>query len=197
MPTRPLEEGGWCEYFAELTYFYDFPGGHRKNATFQTMICVDGDTVPWNDPRTYLRHPYYKKYADDVNPSDWWGSRTQQIIRFAEVLLTYAEARAMSGGPDDSAYRALNMIRNRAGLPDLTQGISSEAFRDSVVAERGWEFAGGEYASRWFDLIRLELLEEVTKYRDPSEIQLHHFPTHDDYWRTIPSDESGVIPRLY
>jgi starch-binding outer membrane protein, SusD/RagB family len=197
MPTRPREEGGWTYYFAEIAFFKAFPKGPRKNATFQTRICVNGDTVPWNDGRTFTGHPYYKKYAEDVNPTDWWGSRTQQVIRYAEVLLTYAEAKAMSGGPDATAYQALNTIRNRAGLPDITAGLSAEAFRDSVVAERGWEFAGGENASRWFDLIRLELLEEVTLKRDPAEMPLYHAPTHDDYWREIPGSESSVKTRIY
>ncbi len=169
----------------------------EKKATYQTMICVNGDTVPWNDARTFQGHPYYKKYADDINPKDWWGSRTQQVIRYAEVLLTYAEAKAMSDGPDASAYNALNTIRNRAGLKNLTQGLSARAFRDSVVAERGWEFAGGENASRWFDLIRLEILEAATMKRDPAETPLYHPPTHDDYWRRIPTSESSIEPRIY
>jgi len=97
----------------------------------------------------------------------------------------------MSGGPDASAYEALNTIRNRAGLPDLASGLSAKAFRDSVVAERGWEFAGGESASRWFDLIRLELLEEATLKRDPAEMPLHHAPTHEDYWMKIPASEAS------
>src|SRR5690606_28254203 len=105
------------------------------------------------------KHPYFLKYRDDESydpathkMNDWWGSATVYLIRYAEVLLTYAEAKAMSGaGPDLTAYAAINEVRNRAGLEALQPGLGQAAFRDSVIAERGWEFAGFEPASRWFD----------------------------------------------
>ncbi len=193
---RPEEEGGWCDYFGEITFFKNFPAGPRKDATYQTVIKVNGTPVPWDDPSTLQGNPYFKKYADDVNNGDWWGSRCEQVIRYAEVLLTYAEAKAMSDGPDQSAYDALNTIRNRAGLPDIATGLSAMAFRDSVVAERGWEFAGGETASRWFDLIRLEMLETVTANRDPSELPLNHFPNHTDYWSPKPIGDVSLNNNL-
>jgi hypothetical protein len=178
---------GWCDYYAEISFFRRFPPGPRKDATYQTLIPVrNAGEVLWDDDRTWRKHPYFKKYQDDFPGATWAGSRTEQLIRYAEVLLTYAEAKAMSNGPDETAYNALNKVRNRAGLPDITPGLSAEAFRDSVIAERGWEFAGGEPASRWFDLIRLERVEEVTLLRDSTEIPLDHHPTHDDYWRPIP-----------
>jgi hypothetical protein len=193
---RPEEEGGWCDYFGEITFFNNFPEGPRKDATYQTIINVNGTPVPWDDPSTFQGNPYFKKYADDVNNRDWWGSRCEQVIRYAEVLLTYAEAKAMSDGPDASAYDALNTIRNRAGLPDIATGLSAIAFRDSVVAERGWEFAGGETASRWFDLIRLEMLEAVTANRDPSELPLNHPPNKSDYWSPKPLGDASLNPNL-
>jgi len=41
--------------------------------------------------------------------------------------------------------------------------------QDQIIAEKGWEFAG-EY-SRWFDLTRLEMVEEVIARKDPNELQ--------------------------
>jgi len=98
----------------------------------------------------------------------------------------------MSGGVDASAYNAVNLIRSRAGLPDLTPGLSATDFRDSVVAERGWEFAGGEPASHWFDLIRLEKVEEAALNRDPKELVLKHTPTKSDYWMPLPSVDKSL-----
>jgi len=92
---------------------------------------------------------------------DWCSSRTMMIIRYAEVLLIYAESKAMSGGPDASAYEAINLVRNRAGLSDLVPGLTATAFRDSVINERKWEFAGNEPNSRWFDMVRTETVEEA------------------------------------
>ena len=197
---RPEEEAGsgWAEYYADISFFNKFPAGPRKDVTYKTSLNLHGTVVPWYSDLTRHQHPYFHKYTDDRDSLDWWGSRTQQIIRYAEVLLTYAEAKAMSTGVDQSAYDAVNLVRARAaGKPnDLTPGLSASAFRDSVVAERGWEFAGGEPASRWFDLIRLERVEEANASRDPKEIPLNHAPTHADYWMPIPSYDKAINPNL-
>ena len=79
----------------------------------------------------------------------------------ADVLLIYAEAQAMSAGVDASAYNAINRVRERAGLEDLDPGLSSSEFQKKVIEERGWEFAGLRFTSRWYDLVRMEMVEEV------------------------------------
>ncbi len=198
--SRPYEDflggwaHGWFDYAAEISFFKRFPEGIRKDATFKTII----GGLPWDDPAAAEhKHPYFDKYTDEFPGASWIGARTAQVIRYAEVLLNYAEAQAMTdGAPNAQAYQAINTIRNRAGLPDLTPGLSAEAFRDSVIAERGWEFAGGEAPSRWFDLIRTEKVEEMNALRDPVEIPLVKQPTHDDYWMPIPGIDAGVNPNL-
>lgn len=188
---------GWCDYFAEISFFKRFPAGIRKDATYQTIINVAGVDVSWDDARTNRQHPYFAKFQDEFPGSSWVGARAGQVIRYAEVLLNYAEAQAMAEGtPNADAYNAINTIRNRAGLPNLVAGLSGTAFRDSVIKERGWEFAGGEAPSRWFDLIRTETLEQVTLLRDPKELTLKKQPTHDDYWMPIPVVDGGINPNL-
>ncbi len=73
-----------------------------------------------------------------------------------------------TGSASGLAYTRINLVRQRAGEPPLTAGLSSTAFRDSVVFERGYEFAG-EFGVRWFDIVRLQLLPKVIAARDPSE----------------------------
>jgi hypothetical protein len=196
-PERPVEEGGWCDYFAEITFFNNFPAGARKDATFQTVINNNGTLMNWDDPLTTMQHPYYKKYQEAEDNLDWWSSRTTQVIRYADVLLTYAEAKARSGEPDALAYTCLNKVHERAGLTQIASGsLSTPDFITAVVNERGWEFAGGEPNSRWFDLIRLEMVEEVTANRDAKELQLNHTPTHDDYLMPIPGTEVDLNSNL-
>jgi starch-binding outer membrane protein, SusD/RagB family len=78
-------------------------------------------------------------------------------IRYAEVLLTYAEAQnQVNNGPDASAYAAINAVRSRAGLPNLTAGLTKAQFQDSVIRERRYEFFAEE-AMRYMDLKRLKL----------------------------------------
>ncbi|WP_215240756.1 RagB/SusD family nutrient uptake outer membrane protein [Dyadobacter helix] len=204
----PSEYAGWDYFFAELNFFKAFPAGPRKDATFWTKFPIlnSNGTVTIKDwTEIQQKRPYYKKYIEcdnfDWNKPwinvGWTSSRTNQVIRFAEVLLIYAEAKAMSGAPDATAYAAINKVRNRAGLANLTAGLSREAFRDSVIAERGWEFAGLEpNASRWFDLVRTEGVEKAAANRDASEIQLAVKPTKSNYFAPIPDSELLLNPKL-
>jgi hypothetical protein len=103
----------------------------------------------------------------------------------------------MSANPDASAYDALNAVRKRAGLENMTAGLSQLAFRDSVVMERAWEFAGAEInPARWYDLVRLERVEEAAKDRHPSELPILNPPTKDDYFAPIPISEILINPNL-
>ena len=74
------------------------------------------------------------------------------IIRYAELLLIHAEAENEANGPTTKAYKSLNKVRNRAGLPDLTPGLTKDQFREAVYLDRRLELVF-EY-QRWFDLIR-------------------------------------------
>jgi hypothetical protein len=237
---RPVQFGGWEVYCPEISFFQRFPEGKRKEATFvtefplETGFYSDIPVIPWPADRPMLswenimfQHPYYFKMWEmeglegenkwkPVDEADWNCSRTNQVIRYAEVLLIYAEAQAMAdGAPNALAYDCVNLVRNRAkaGLSggvnphvdDLPAGLSAMAFRDSVFVERGWEFAGFEYASRWFDLVRLELVEDAVKEqpehtflpgRSPVEWAITNPPTHARYFSPIPEADVLLNPNL-
>ncbi|MDR1880509.1 MAG: RagB/SusD family nutrient uptake outer membrane protein [Tannerellaceae bacterium] len=237
---RPVQFGGWELYCPEINFFKRFPEGKRKEATFvwefplETGFYTDVPILPWPESRPMVswenmmfKHPYYFKMWEmeglegatkwvPLSESDWACSRTNQVIRYAEVLLIYAEAQAMADGvPNALAYECVNLVRNRAkvGLnngvnphvDDLQPGLSATAFRDSVFVERGWEFAGFEYASRWFDLVRLELVEDAAKEqpehtflpgRSPEEWPVTNPPTHESYFLPIPEADVLLNPNL-
>lgn len=210
MMGMPEDEGGWDEYFSEINFFNSFPAGPRKDATFQTTMKLvsTGEVIPWQE--NAQKHPYYMKmrYANGSNPNNLYdfyddpyhfsfsSNRTAQVMRFAEVKLIYAEAQAMSNSPDASAYKEINDVRHRAGLPDLTPGLSQTAFRDSVVMERAWEFAGPEQGQRWFDLVRLERVEQANSNRHPDELPLVNAPSKEYYFSPIPYAEKLINPNL-
>ena len=179
----PDDEGGWDDFFPEINYFKDAPVCKRTDETFHTQIKSNKfGVISWDDPRTATHHPYYNKFryaAGDgivetptkVISFNASTNKTTDVVRFAETLLTYAEASAMSANTvSDEAYEALNKVRRRAGLKDIVKGLSATAFRDSVVNERKYEFAG-EFGQRWFDIVRLQLLPKVIARRDPNEFK--------------------------
>jgi hypothetical protein len=162
----PSEENGWDDYFTELNFFKNFPAGIRKDVTFHTTITKpDGSKILWQN--TSVKHPYFAKFRVNGGEAIWQTSATLPLMRYAQVLLIYAEAQARSdNAPNAQAYNCVNTIRSRAGLTALS-GLSKNDFINAVVNERAWEFAG-EYL-RWFDIVRLQLLPQVNAARDPAE----------------------------
>jgi hypothetical protein len=65
------------------------------------------------------------------------------LLRFAEVLLTYAEAKIELNQIDQSVYDAINRVRTRSdvGLPALTSGLTQAELRNIVRRERTIELA--------------------------------------------------------
>jgi len=74
------------------------------------------------------------------------------VIRYANVLLTFAEASNEANGPTADAYDAVNAVRKRAELPDLA-GLSKDALREAIWKERWHELCFEN--KTWFDMVRL------------------------------------------
>ncbi|CAL1517932.1 RagB/SusD family nutrient uptake outer membrane protein [Chitinophaga sp. MM2321] len=193
-PTVPAEEGGWEDYHAEINFFNNFPAGKRKDITFYTVFHkADGTLVEWQN--SIAKHPYYGKFRIEHNDR-WYSSMPVHLMRYAHVLLIYAEAQARATGtPNADAYKALNEVRKRAGLGDAPTNLGGPAFADAVVMERAWEFAG-EATTRWFDLIRLEKVEEANSNKNAADLQPIGTITKDDYWFPVPLGDASVNPNL-
>jgi hypothetical protein len=82
-----------------------------------------------------------------------------QEVRFAEVLLIYAEAENELNGPSADVEAAVNRVRTRAGLPNLPGGLSQAGMREKIRQERRIELVFENH--RWFDLIRWDLAKTV------------------------------------
>jgi len=142
---------------------------------------------------------------------DWWSETggsgvTLYLLRYAQTLLTYAEAKARSGALDESAYEAVNQIRRRANKldiftpsqfdlpPDLTPG----QFLDSVVWERAWELCT-EPEGRWFDIVRLDLRSKLAGYRYPQDQPTKvsdDLLNEDWYFYLIPQEDRWLNPNF-
>lgn len=186
------EESGWSDYFAEIGFFNSFPAGKRKDITFHTVFKTSKGDLPWQNSIT--KHPYYNKFRVNAPTLGFATSNTDlavKLLRYAQVMLTYAEAQARTGtAPTREAYEAVNQIRKRAGLTDLPSGMSAQVFAEAVVNERAWEFAG-EY-NRWFDLQRLELVESANSNKAADDLKPLNSITKERYWLPIPYADSQI-----
>ena len=113
----------------------------------------------------------FKKFRDARSIERSAHGNDFHVLRYADVLTTFAEAESQAnGGPTPAAYDAINRVRRRAyGLStaapsaarDLPPGLSAQAFRDAVLLERAYEFTAE--GRRYWDLKRTGTLEAAIR----------------------------------
>ena len=122
------------------------------------------------------------------------------VIRFADVLLMYAEALNEVSGPVQDVYSSINKVRQRpsVNMPPLPSGLSQEEMRETIRHERRIELAG---ESRYFFDIRrwgtIDLLMNQPVYNYKNDlIQNRSFKPNRDYYWPIPYTEIDLNPSL-
>jgi hypothetical protein len=99
---------------------------------------------------------FLRKYVNPTKDVTKWVSDCQAIfIRLSEIYLNYAEAQNALGN-DGEALKYVNMIRQRAGMPDVTG--AGTVLRDKIRQERRIELAFE--GQRYYDLRRWKILEQ-------------------------------------
>lgn len=136
-----------------LTVIYpgaDYIKADGTKAVFNTLDkTVDGSananfmTAADNASKTGLT---WNKYLGPITQyADIWKSNACPIVfRYAEVLLTWAEAENELNGPSEDVYAKINEVRTRVGMPEVDRSKynSKETLRELIWRERGVEFAG-------------------------------------------------------
>lgn len=140
-------------------FYQSFEAGDKRagdrQGFFYTSYYSGGNGTLKN-----LSAPYIYKHFDTVAHGSAGKAGTGQSslnwpqIRYAQVLLTYAEAQNEVGsGPNAAAYTALKSIRDRAGLVTPAMGTYTKAsFQEAVWRERWHELCYENIT--WFDMIR-------------------------------------------
>jgi hypothetical protein len=135
-----------------------------------------GQIESWNGTKNGY---YLKKFMDPATVGQYYrNTNTWVEFRYAEILLNYAEACIEIGGADlQNGLDALNMVRNRAGLPDRVTTDQAKA-REWVRHERYLEhFAEGH---QWYDMRRWMTAPDVIT--DVFEMKVKEFVNGDWEW---------------
>jgi hypothetical protein len=147
------------------------------------------------------KYSIYDKGAPPAGMGDLKGGQSETnyiILRYADVLLMYAEAQNEAFGPEQSVYDALNEVRTRAGMPTFDMVYNQDELRNIIRHERRVEFAGeGTYYNdvrRW-KTAEQDLNATIFKY-DGSAIETRQFNASRDYWWPIPQTEMDLNPSL-
>ena len=138
--------------FAEEKFVAAYEPGDKRAEEKQfyystfTLRADRSDTI--NLGGNYL----YKHFDVEANLNTASSDLNWPLLRYAEVLFIYAEASNEVSGPTPEAYEAINSIRRRAELPELS-GLSQEAFREAIWREMFHELSYENKA--WFDMVRI------------------------------------------
>ena len=157
-------------------------------------INPNGSTFVTTDP--ILTGFVQKKYLD-TSKLPWDRSKIPVTdmnvvhMRYAEVLLAYAEAKNEVAGPDASIFDALNKIRSRTGvnLPAVDQTLytSKDALREFIRHERRIELALEGH--RYFDLKRWGIMAtKLAAVKNPGGVTL----TFGEKGNVLPFPQSEV-----
>jgi len=177
-------------------FFYDYPGAVVYGRTWENCLIANKNTVPY----------YIRKYLnDDTDPDEveWRSEINERILRYADILLLYAECLNETGRTGE-AYQYIQMVRNRANLPDLATkkpGMTQQEMRMQISHERAVEFAFE--GLRYTDLLRWGWLNQDAGAGTNPMLEL--IIEHDDEfatlppgreWLAIPQGELDVNPNI-
>lgn len=150
------------------SYWYNLT--NASDDTNQTSSLLN--TFPTGDARkdliTYVQVEknvrLMNKFYDTKSPTFKTVGNDQILLRYADVLLMYAEALneiQYDASEGSLALKCLNAVRQRAGISNLTikQLPTQEKFRKGILVERQREFP--YEGQRWFDLVRMGFAKSV------------------------------------
>ena len=141
--------GAQGQFQAERAFYDSYNAADvRKAGTWLTFfVKANGDTIRWawtsgiqNASQYGETGPVPRKYIDWAAEG---GAEAPDVIilRYADVLLSMAEAINEQSGPTTEAYGFVNAVRARARVPNLTPALTQAQFRDSLSLERRYELA--------------------------------------------------------
>ncbi|MCK9639969.1 MAG: RagB/SusD family nutrient uptake outer membrane protein [Prolixibacteraceae bacterium] len=205
--TRPIDVVGFDPFNRIQSGFFYNNNGSLKIAGIDSR---QGLIESWNGTKTGY---YLKKFQDPATVGQYFNNTNTWVeFRYAEILMNYAEACIELGGADlQNGLDALNLVRNRAGLPDRVTTDQATA-RTFVRHEREIEFFAEGH--RFFDIRRWMICDKVIKnvygmmvkeFENGNMEWLLNYKDLEDtrtwggdkfYWLPIPREEMNKAPQL-
>jgi len=137
--------------FAEVPFLSSYESGDKRAVEkqffykFYTLASDRTQTIDLGN--TYI-YKLFDVVANEVTASS---GLNWTIMRYPELLLIFAEASNEVSGPSAASYEAVNLIRRRALLPDLS-GLTKDQFREAIWRESYHELCFED--KNWFNMVR-------------------------------------------
>lgn len=132
--------------------------GYTDLPDFVSNVTRDGDVINDFARASFSSGKHYIPSTQFIEGRTRWASnKNYPIIRYAEILLIYAEALTQgASGSAMTATEAVNIVRARAGIDPLSD-VTNEDVLDEKFAELAME-----WGKRYYDMIRLERVDELS-----------------------------------
>jgi tetratricopeptide (TPR) repeat protein len=182
----------------DATFLYDSTDVRGPDFTLvygQTFTSLNYPDGPEDQPGT-SRTVTFRKFLTDFtgNTSSFHSGNNYRFIRYADVLLLYAEA-LNELGQTAQAYPYVDRVRQRAGLATLSlamPGLNQQQFREQLKHERITELSGEGH--RWEDLARWGDLGPQLSGRDAG---FANFKVGRDELLPLPQQDIDADPNLH
>lgn len=164
---------------------------------------LDGDDANIWEGQNWKGRVFYRKYSSEHyrDFDDYHNPTNVRLIRFADVLLMYAECIANTGGDLSKAVELVDRVRARANMPKLSVNHlsatqSKDAFLKRLQMERVLELSTEGH--RWADIKRWGLLDSQAGIDELSkrDEDFNNFVLGRHASLPIPSDEINNNPNL-
>lgn len=168
---------GFCDGEPTRWYFNEFfrertTSGGLDPRLDATIFYYKGDSTTlfnrtWRDRYgSDTTRIYWKKYSEYYLPGtteqSWEAQINYKVVRYADVLLMYAEA-LNEQGQSAAAVPFVNQIRSRARLATYAGPVTQAAVREEILRQRYLEF--GLEMQRWLDIRRQNLVADLATLR--------------------------------
>ncbi|MDN5200763.1 RagB/SusD family nutrient uptake outer membrane protein [Fulvivirgaceae bacterium BMA10] len=130
---------------------------------------------------------YWVKFVESYEPYRWWSSNYNiPLIRYADVLLMYAEALNEASGPSVEVFNAINEVRSRVDALPIPASLSQAEVREHIRhVERPTELCAEGH--RFYDLVRWGIAKEMLTTHGKRDAS--NFITGKSELLPIPEDE--------
>lgn len=207
--TSPGELGGWgnIEASQNLVEVFKAEGkiattGKYDSRMYQTIFFNDPDVdvfgygyAEWfgEDSERVLLRKFTRSDVPEYDNDPWYSSQNVAVMRYADVLLMYAEA-LNENNKSSEAVSYINQVRERADMPGLEDSLGQSELREKIKHERAVELAYEGH--RFFDLRRYGQSELESAMKNSGKVGADNFSYSQHAFFPIPESETNSNSEL-
>ncbi len=167
--TATALQNRWQYYAVSWDFWNSFDDADDRKACFypvykgvDSLVYMQAPATGATPPagKSYMADVATKKYADSLGSTTYYDGHSVDVLRYADVLLSRAEALNELSGPTQESIDLINAVKNRSHAKLLVlAGQTKQSLRDALLQERGWEFF--YEGKRRADLIRMNKYDVI------------------------------------